>query len=177
MFVVGKFKDREKFGYVFRDTIIDKMYCSVFANTAKFTSMLISQLFCFFFHYSDKNFKRIQRGSVLKSSLVRSSAILRRTRPNAKCIIAPRVNPVEIGVCFLKHSNFSQCFKHKPNLEKNKRRCTHTQPRRDDISVEPWFSKSAKPRTGGICIKIKIVQSLVFSMKSLLGQIHLKRFF
>ena len=71
------------------------------------------------------------------------------------------VNPVEIGVCFLEHSDFSQCFKHKPNSEKNKHRCPHTQPRREfllryffNISVESRFSKRAKPRRGGICIKV-----------------------
>ena len=42
----------------------------------------------------------LQRPSVLKSSLICSGAILRRTRPNATCIIAPRVNPVEIGSVF-----------------------------------------------------------------------------
>ncbi len=57
-------------------------------------------------------------------------------RPNATCIIVSCVTSVEIGICFLEPPNFSQCFKYKPNSEKNKHRCPHTQPRRGGMSID-----------------------------------------
>ena len=57
-------------------------------------------------------------------------------RPNATCIIASCVTSVEIGTRFPEPSNFSQCFKYKPNSEKNKHRCLHTQHRRGGMSID-----------------------------------------
>ncbi|RKU31939.1 hypothetical protein C6499_03900 [Candidatus Poribacteria bacterium] len=57
-------------------------------------------------------------------------------------------------------SDFSECFSHKSNLEKNKIDCTNGQSRRDEMSIETAYLPSPKPRRGDT-YRLKIVQTLV----------------
>ena len=97
-------------------------------------------------HYKQRHF---QSAPIPKSKMVRSSAIHCASR-----------KPYGNRGLLLEHSPFSHCFKH--NSEKNKHRCTHTQPRRGGMFIETGQNALFSP-VGAICGSLKIVQSLVKS--------------
>ena len=63
-------------------------------------------------------------------------------------------------------SDFSGCFSHKPNSQKNKLDRTNGQSRRDGMSIETAYSPSPKPRRGDM-YRLKIVQTLVMHIDAI----------